>query len=535
MTFLQTVRNVLAPPYMPPPMPSKAATGTSSFSGILGNMTRFGSASTMDSMNTEAAYILAMTSAWVYSDIKLISDRAASANAAIEVYRGEDEDKEHPFIMLMERPNSLMSGSFMRRYLAQWYLLRGNAFAFVSTPSLGRGEPTELWPLEANKMTPLPESLRNGQGFFRGQPVIDYEYNVGGSIEKLPGENVIHFRTPNPFDYWNGLSPLTAALLGIQHDYAQQKWQRDFFAEDNAIPSAIISVPATTSPVDFDRQRAILSQQMSEGQKRLFTRSGDLTVETITQTLEQMQIIESRNFNRDEIDRIYGVPEGLISGGLSGDSRLAAEIAFARNTIQPLLDYMAEQFTADLAPFYGGEVVFRAPNVIPQDRALEVQEYSIYSQDRSVDENRGELGLEPANLPPELKELATIPVRLLNMVRVAQEPPTDPQQEGQEAQEEPQQAGDMIGSQSPENVVDEQAGKAIQLAIDTELKQWRKVAVKEYKDGRNPAERQFDCVAIDDTHKASILAALTVAEDESEVKAAFESATFRHSDWQDYP
>lgn len=525
MTLAQTVRNLFSAPALSAPSSTKAPIGAASFDSVLGQMTRYGQFRQMETMDTDAAYKLAVTSAWVWSDIKLIADRVASRDASLKV-KARSTGKEieaHPFLQLLDEPNAFMSGSFLKRYCVWWLLLRGNAYLFVSTRRPGVGEPEELWPLAANMVRPLPETLRRGQGIFRNIDLIDYEYNVNGSLEILPGENIVHFRSPNPFDWWEGLSPLTAALIGVQMDHAQAVWQRDFFAEDNAIPSAIISVPSTTSPVDFDRQREILRQQMKEGQKRLFTRSGDLTVETITQTLEQMQIIDSRKFNRDEIDRVYGVPEGLISGGLSGDSRLAAEIAFARNTVQPLIDYMAEQLSTDLALYYGDDIMFEAPNVIPQDRALEVQEYTTYSQDMTIDENREARGLKPAKLPGDLADLATVPVRLLQYVAKAAEPPSPPPQ-----------SGDMIGSQAPANVVDEQAGKAVSLAIDTELSQWRKVALKEFKSGRNPSKRDFACVAIPKSRALEIVDALNLAEDESEVKAAFDAAPFCLKLWADY-
>ena len=529
MTLLQSVRNLLNAPMSPPAeRETKAIIGAASFDSVLGQMTRYGQFRQMETVDTEAAYKLALCSPWVYSDIKLIADRVASrdANLCVERRSSEEEIEDHPFLQLLDEPNPFMSGSFLKRYLAWWYMLRGNAYLFVSTRRPGVGEPENLWPLAANMVRPLPETLRRGQGIFRNMELIDYEYNVNGSLEVLPGENVIHFRMPNPFDYWEGLSPLTAAMIGIQMDHAQAVWQRDFFKEDNAIPSAIISVPSTTSPSDFDRQKEVLRQQMKEGQKRLFTRSGDLTVETITQTLEQMQIIDSRKFNRDEIDRVYGVPEGLISGGLSGDSRLAAEIAFARNTIQPLIDYFAEQLSTDLALYYGDDIMFEAPNVIPQDRALEVQEYVTYSQDMTIDENREARGLKPATLPPDLKELATVPVRLIQFVAKAAEPPPPAPIV--------QQPGDMIGSQSPANMVDEQAGKALSLAVDTELKQWKKVALKEFSAGRNPGKRDFACVAISKSRVGEIVDALNLAQTESEVKAAFDSAYFR-DEWCIYP
>lgn len=491
------------------------------FRATLNRMTMLGGYRSADREDTSNAYALAMTSAWVYSDIKLISDRLASRDARMKVQRptaeGMTDEKKHPFYGLVNRPNSLMSGSFMLRYTAAWYLLRGNGYLFISTPGIGTGEPQELWPLPANQVLPRPETMHEGRGVFAGEAVIDYQYSINGELQLLPGENIIHFRMPNPFDWWEGLSPLQAAILGIQSDHAQAVWQRDFYKEDNAVPSAIISVPADTNEIDFDRQRALLAEQLRNGQKRLFTRSGDLKVEMISQTLEQMQIIQSRQFNREEIDAVYGIPKGLISGGLSGDSRLAAEIAFARNTVQPALDYFAEQMSADLAPYYGEDVVIVAPNVIPQDRALAVQEYNAYAQDRTINENRKVLGLDEVEIPPELSEIAPfiqLPVRMLSqaLTRAGVDninTLTDPDQP----------VGTLPGAQAPAAIVKEQAGKATQMAIDTELARWKKVALKAVREGK--PQREFVSEVLPPEIKAAIATALAGASSEDDVRKAF--------------
>lgn len=526
MNLGQFARNLISAPNV---RDNKAA---DPFRSVLNRMTMFGGYRNGDREDTNNAYALAMTSAWAYSDIKLIGDRLASSDARMKVQRKDANgelanEKSHEFHALISRPNSLMPGSFLLRYTSAWYNLRGNGYLFISTPGIGRGTPMELWPLPANQVLPRPDLLHEGRGVFAGEAVIDYQYNVNGALEILPGENIVHFRMPNPFDWWEGLSPLQAAILGVQSDHAQAVWQRDFFKEDNAIPSAIISVPSDTSEIDFDRQREMLSDQLRNGQKRLFTRSGDLTVQMISQTLEQMQIIQSRQFNREEIDAVYSIPKGLISGGLSGDSRLAAEIAFARNTIQPMLDYFAEQMNADLAPYYGEDVVIVAPNVIPQDRALEVQEYTIYAQDRTINENRKKLGLDDITLDSALSELQpfiSLPVRLIQAALTqtgAQN--VEILSGGSTSSPAAPQVGALAGAQDPGAMVQAQAGKAArQIAIDTELARWKKVALKAVRD--NKPQREFESEVIPAIVKATIAAALADVTNEDAINQVFASA-----------
>ncbi len=486
------------------------------FSDTLGTMARVSQYQFEDSAKSESALRLAIVSAWVYSDIRLIADRASSKGALPEVFRVVDEEteeiKDHPFERLLVKPNSLMTGSYLYRYLVWWYELLGNAYVFIGTPSVGRGEPMELWPLPANQVRPKLDSLHASR--LTGKPIIDYEQLVGGEWRVLPGENVVHFRTPNPMDYWQGLAPISAANLGLQIDYSQSSWLRDFFREDNAIPTAIASLPPTTSKIDFETTVTRIREQLEEGMRILFTRSGDLTLQTITQTLEQMQIVQARVFNREEIDRVYGVPQGLVSGGLSGDSRIAAEITFARNTVQPLIDYFAAEWTAKIGPYYGDDIVVEAPNVIPQDRALEVQEYNVYSRDRTINENRQELSLARIEMPE-----ADIPVRLLPFLLG----PAGAMREAGGG------LGSFGGQQSPESVVAGNAGKtfggnghgpAVDEGIRAELKRWQKVALKEAAAGRDPAARPFESAIIPEAMRQRVVQALAGA-DAEQVKKVF--------------
>ena len=354
-----------------------------------------------DSVTTDQAVKQAVCSAWVYSGIKTIADRVAAADARPNMKRrvGDEvrDQPNHPFSALLDQPNSLMTWEFVARYTTWWAYLLGNAYLFIATPEPGAGTPEELWPLPADAVSPNPKSMRISR--LTGKPCIDYEYVLDGKTYTLPGENVIHIRFPNPFDYWFGLSPLSALIDAVRTDRYQQQYLQGFFGKDNAIPTAIISVPAETNDIDFETIKEQIRDQFGSGRRSAITRAGDLSVQTITQTLQQMEIINSRKFSREEINHVLGIPEGLINGSTSADSRLATEITFARITIQPFLDLVAAELTANLAPYYGPGYVVKAPSVIPQDRSLALQEYEKYSQDRSINENRQVLHLPPLDMP----------------------------------------------------------------------------------------------------------------------------------------
>jgi HK97 family phage portal protein len=457
-----------------------------------------------DSVDTDAAYNAAMQASWVYADITLIAARVASEQWEVKRRSGEEllDKANHPFERLWQEPGGTYPGGLLAQYTIWWYLLRGNAYLFVATDAPGRGEPRELWPLVSKWMHPRPETLR--KSMVTGKPIIDYEYrlpNTGGHGIMLPGENVVHFRTPNPNDYWQGLSPLVAAMDGITLDLGARRWQRDFYREDNAIPTAVIAFPSDMTQTDFERITGQIGEDIKAG-KRMFFGRGEMSVNTVQQTMTDMQFVETRAFTREEIDNIYHVPTGLLTGGNSGDAQQAQEITFARNCIQPLLDYMAAELTMRVAPYYGEDVMIVAPDVVPQDRAIAIQEYTTYGADRTVNENRAELGLDPWVMPEEaaavlgmdVDALANVPTRLVTLLGRAQSSQlaaafapgnvgelTQEEQEEIEGGEEP---GNLPGAQAPAQAVETLAEKAARLGIETEMGRWQKVALREVRDGR---------------------------------------------------
>ena len=467
------------------------------FDTALASMTKQGQWETLEPAENLKAYRLAVTSAWVYSDITLLSNRAATAEAMPQVKKKVGEKLEdigdHAYEQLLNTPNAMMTGKYLRRYIVWWLLLKGESYVFVGTSDWGRGEPQELWPLPADMVRPLPETKRKSG--LTGGPIIDYEYTIPGQDPVIfPGENILHYRLPNPFNYWQGLSPLSAAILGVQTDISQAKWMRDFFGKDNAIPTAIISLPKDISEAEFQIAAEMIREEFGEKRKSAVIPAGEMSVEVITQTLEQMQMIASRNFNRNEIDRIYGVPEGYMGAGLSGASQLAHEIALARNAIQPLIDYLAAEETAKIGPYYGEDIVIAAPNVIPQDRALDMHEYRVYGLDRTINENRAEQDLD------EWKdELGKIPIRALEaLIKTGQA------------------GGGTAVGELPGGAMNMPMAKSYK----DDLVRWRKVALKEAKAGNDPGKREFTSTEIPAELYYDIANGLLGA-DEEEVKAIF--------------
>jgi len=247
-------------------------------------------------------------------------------------------------------------------------------------------------------------------------------------------------------------------------------------------------------------------------------------VEVIQQTMDDLQIRAARQFNREQIYGIFGVPLGLVSGEISSENVYAILHTFAMNTIQPLMDAFAAQWTLAIRPYYEENFEVRAPNLIPQDRALGVQEFAQYSLSRTVNENRAVLGLGPV----DIDICKRVPVRLLRLL-----------QSPGDATIMQDKMGTLLGAEAPERLVnrltdtgtdverppmseEEQAeqgsedrlleqNRALLSAANSELGKWKKVACKEASRGRSPSEREFGTAVIPNDIVEAIKAQLALA------------------------
>lgn len=342
---------------------------------------------------------LAVTNPWWFSANRTIANRISdTAQFRVEQkQKGEWVDAQaHEFLTILERPNSMMTGGMLLGATAEWMNAAGNGYWFAVTDTPGVGPIRELWPLPADKVEPDPMRLRISP--FTGRTVIDYRYTLGG-ITWLPGENVIHFRASNLFDYWRGAAPLSALQSILPTDLAQTNWLGSFFGENNAVPTAVISLPPETSDTDFDIIKRDIVEQFGAQRRAAITRAGDMSVEAIQQTIDEMQVIQGMEFNAKAIRAVLGVPK--MDELASGQSRLAAEMGLMRDAVQPMLNLFAQWMTLKLMPFYEerpGTLRVVAEDVVPQDSAIAVAEYGAYGLDRTLNENRKEQKLEPLKL-----------------------------------------------------------------------------------------------------------------------------------------
>jgi HK97 family phage portal protein len=432
---------------------------------------------------------LALVSSWAYSDIELIASEFSRAAFSVEqrVEEGTEKIVNHPFELLLEKPNDygFWSRALLWKYTQYWLQLRGKAFWLLVPDGTGK-QLVEIWPIPASRVQPIPDKQKYIGGF-------SYMPRAGGEGKFIPSQYVCYFvNMINPLDYHDGLSPLSAARLGLQTQFNAEKWNNDTFKNEATIRT-VISVSKDISPHDFETIKTDMQRDIQEGALRyIITPAGETTVDHIGFNQKDMDYLGGMGMVRENTDRVFGITGGYWDKDATMANREGAKAQVA-DRVHSLHVIAQETITAQIIRrWYSDDQKGIFEDIRPRDRALAVQEYRTYSLDRTIDENRENQGLEPLNIEGETDR----PVRLLPRAMFGD----GAFREGND-EEDAQDAG----------------GKEAK----ADLRRWEKIARRLAREGGDPAGYDFESDYIDPLVSARIKAALSDATTEQEVKAAF--------------
>ena len=179
-------------------------------------------------------------------------------------------------------------------------------------------------------------------------------------------------------------------------DNAQSRWNLNHFDVNRGLPTSIVSVPETLPDDLYAEVKRELRRHHGEN---MVVRSGTMSVDFMQETHQEMEFLQGRNFNREEIYRVMGVPLDVTDK--------EAWRWMVNNTVWPLLSMIAGQITTQVSrPLFGDNVIVEFEDIRPQDRSLAVQESVQYAPFRSMNQERATRGEPPL---PEVKIPAEVP------------------------------------------------------------------------------------------------------------------------------
>jgi HK97 family phage portal protein len=340
-------------------------------------------------------------SPYVYIAVNKIAEACALVPLNIQTAAGTTAP-DHPLHALLQRPNPHMSRFELFEQTIGMLELTGNAYWFLAGDA--QGQPAEIWPLRPDRVSIVP-----GDGRF----IAGYVYTLDGTQIPLEPVEVIHFKRWHPTNDYYGLSALSAARLAVNTDHAMSTWNHTTFGQNNGIPAGIVNIKEFVSDADFERIKRDWRQTYGGPQRRTaFLRGGGIEWHDIGLTYRDMDFLQGRQANRDEILNIFGVPVGLISENATEANARVAERTFIERTLWPKLVRLVGKINAELLPFWPGMHHASFEDIRPTDTQTRLNEIRTAYRVLSINEMRAQYyGLPPVEWGdrPAVGDVPSIP------------------------------------------------------------------------------------------------------------------------------
>jgi HK97 family phage portal protein len=198
------------------------------------------------------------------------------------------------------------------QYLITARLFHGDAFAQILRNNMG--EVVGLVPLHPQRVTvaPWPDGSRLAYAIAPDETLLPAHRNAQQTIV-LDQDDVLHISGAG-FDGCRSPSPLRNMLrMSGSVALATQEYAARFFA-NGARPDYALQTDATLSPEAVENLRTQIDEKHGGVAKahRPMLLQGGLKAQALQLPVEDLQLLETRQFQIEEIARCYGVPPFMI-------------------------------------------------------------------------------------------------------------------------------------------------------------------------------------------------------------------------------
>jgi HK97 family phage portal protein len=254
-------------------------------------------------------------------------------------------------------------------------------------------------PLSARRLHPqyMDEKVDAGElAGWRFGPVVD-----AAKGQEYDKSQVLHFKFDDPDNDIRGLSLLASLELTVASDLFAMKFNERFF--ENSAHTGVIFNMKNTSPEEVERNRVWMEQNYvgTENAHKPIILEGDMEVTRSVSTRADMQFVEGRKFNREEILSVLDVDPSKV--GINENSNRSvskeADNTFRQENISPLQLVVEEEINNHLVmDLFGWDTVLFRQN--DSSRRDQLDMMKLYAEAErlgvmSINQVKGELGLPP--------------------------------------------------------------------------------------------------------------------------------------------
>jgi HK97 family phage portal protein len=327
----------------------------------------------------------ALTSTVVFACVRVLAESVASLPLIIYRKRpdgGKDAVSDfYLYPLLHDSPNSYQTSYDFREMQMGHLALRGNCFSYKVMQR--DGKIAELIPLNPASMQ---VQVKDG--------AILYLYtHPDGIQEKYPADKIWHIKGLSS-DGYIGLSPITLARDAIGLSLTAQDHGSRFW--DNAArPGGVLEIPGRLSEDAAKRLKDSWQESYTGANSgKVALLEEGLTWKAVGMTNEDSQYLQSREFQVEEICRIFRVPCVLVNHSDKSSTYASAEqffLSFVVHTIRPWLVRIEQSinkylFTeAERKQGYFAE--FKVDGLLRGDIASRYNAYAIARQNKWMNAN----------------------------------------------------------------------------------------------------------------------------------------------------
>jgi HK97 family phage portal protein len=183
--------------------------------------------------------------------------------------------------------------------------------------------------------------------------VDHYVFNSGGHSITIPRDELLFLKYFNPNSALRGLSPISAAKNDIVLDLHASTSAKNQFRR-GAQPSGMISTEQDMSEGDWERTQRYLKQQYTGAGNagRIMFLSHGLKWQQTSISNTDMQFMEQRQWTRDTISAVYGVPPIFLMQFKEASVLANADVQYKLlwENIKPKLIKIEQIFTEFILP-----------------------------------------------------------------------------------------------------------------------------------------------------------------------------------------
>lgn len=320
---------------------------------------------------------------WVYSCIRAISEEVARSNWKLFTVKSDGTSEElstHPLLDLLNAVNQYQTG-YELKYLTSTYLEAcGNAYWLLDGVKKQGDIPTAIYPLNPKFIKiikrPLPE-------FIGG-----YIYEVDGDKKILQPFEVLHIKTPNPADPYEGIGTIQNIAQWIDVENYQTEFNRRFFVNGARMGGLLESETAVNEgQIKLLRKSFEAIYSGIDNAYRMGILPKGVTFKEMGNTAKDMDFVEGQKNARDKILAGFRVPITVLGAAESNTNRATAETAdfvFIARTVRPKLEMIVQYLNEFLVPLFGDNLYLDFENNIPEDRELKLREMQAATANQQV-------------------------------------------------------------------------------------------------------------------------------------------------------